>query len=197
MVLDRIQQAAKARVDKLRERGVSKTIRVMVVGIPNVGKSTLINNLSGGGKAKTANRPGVTRGKQWIRVTPYLELLDTPGLLWPKFEDPLAGRNLAFIGSIRDEITDVYALCLELLGFLKEAAPALLAARYKLNEDDLTLENDALLERICQKRGFILSGGRLDIDRGVAMVMDEFRDGKIGRITIERPQKDGDTEAQI
>ena len=113
-------------------------------------------------------------------------MLDTPGLLWPKFEDPLAGRNLAFIGSIRDEITDVYVLCLELLGFLKEAAPALLTARYKLGEDDLILENDALLERICQKRGFILSGGRLDIDRGVAMVMDEFRDGKIGREVYKR-----------
>ena len=187
-ILNRIQSMMQGKVDAMKQKGVSKTVRVLVAGIPNVGKSTLINQLSGGGKTKTANKPGVTRGKQWIRVTPYLELLDTPGLLWPKFEDPVVGLHLAMIGSIRDEVTDPYALSLELLDLLKKHEAPLLCARYKLENEDVSLESDALMEKICKKRGFMLSGGRLDVDRGVAMLLDEFRDGKIGRISLERPE---------
>ena len=158
----------------------------MVVGIPNVGKSTFINSFAGKACAKTGNKPGVTKGNQWIRLNKTLELLDTPGILWPKFEDPQVGLNLAFCGSIKDEILDTASLALELIKVLQRDYPQLLRERYKLDE----LDEDALvnMEAIAAKRGFILSGKRVDYERCARTVLDEFRGGKIGNITLEKVQ---------
>nr|WP_122013493.1 ribosome biogenesis GTPase YlqF [Maliibacterium massiliense] len=185
-VLKTIEQAVSDRVAAMKARGVNKIVRAMVVGIPNVGKSTFINMLTGASVARAADKPGVTRGKQWIRVAPHLELLDTPGLLWPKFEDAALAHHLAFCGAIRDEIIDQSELCAELLETLAAGWPQLLMQRYKLE----TLEGSgaALLEEICRKRGFLLKGGALDIDRGAHIVLDEFRGGKMGGITLELPE---------
>ena len=155
----------------------------MIVGIPNVGKSSLINRLTGKKAAKTGNKPGVTRGKQWLTLGSDMMLLDTPGILWPKFEDPKVGLNLAFCGSIKDEIMDISELGLELIARLSEVHPDLLYARYKLEQ----IEETALLtmEAIAQKRGFILAGKRIDYERTAKTVIDEFRSAVIGKITLE------------
>lgn len=184
-VVPMIDQAARQKVENAQKRGIKKTVRAMVVGVPNVGKSTLINLIKGKATIKTADRPGVTRSTQWFRVTPYLELMDSPGLLWPKLGDPLVARRLAYIGSIRDQVHDILRLCLSLLDELMQTHPDMLLARYKLT--DASLRGDALLEAICLARGFLLRGGELDIERGIAAVLDEFRGGKIGRITLEAP----------
>lgn len=184
-VVPMIDQAARQKVENAQKRGIKKTVRAMVVGVPNVGKSTLINLIKGKATIKTADRPGVTRSTQWFRVTPYLELMDSPGLLWPKLGDPLVARRLAYIGSIRDQVHDILRLCLSLLDELMQTHPDMLLARYKLT--DASLRGDALLEAICLARGFLLRGGELDIERGIAAVLDEFRAGKIGRITLEAP----------
>lgn len=156
---------------------------MMIVGVPNVGKSSLINRLTGKKSAKTGNKPGVTRGKQWLNLGQNMQLLDTPGILWPKFEDPQAGLNLAFCGSIKDEILDVATLALELIGVLKESYITLIAERYKLDEiGETPLE---IMEQIAQKRGFIQSGQRIDYERTGRTIMDEFRGGIIGKITLE------------
>ncbi len=181
-----IDAAAKQKIENAQKRGIRKTVRAMVVGVPNVGKSTLINLIKGRATIKTADRPGVTRSTQWFRITPYLELMDSPGLLWPKLEDPLVAQRLAYIGSIRDQVHDTLHLCLSLLDELMDMHPGLLLARYKL--DDTGLRGEELLEAICVARGFLLRGGELDIERGVVAVLDEFRGGKIGRITLETPQ---------
>ena len=161
-------------------------MKLGVVGLPNVGKSTLINRLHGGAIAKTGNKPGVTRANQWVRVGDYLELLDTPGLLWPRLDDAEAARKLAYISAIRDEVLDTYALACGLLDDLMELAPETLKERYHIQ--DLTLRGAALMEAVCRGRGFLLRGGEVDIERGCAVVLDEFRDGKLGRITLEQPQ---------
>lgn len=184
-VVPMIDQTARQKVENAQKRGIKKTVRAMVVGVPNVGKSTLINLIKGKATIKTADRPGVTRSTQWFRVTPYLELMDSPGLLWPKLGDPLVARRLAYIGSIRDQVHDILRLCLSLLDELMQTHPDMLLARYKLT--DASLRGDALLEAICLARGFLLRGGELDIERGIAAVLDEFRAGKIGRITLEAP----------
>ena len=163
-----------------------KSLRMMIVGVPNVGKSSLINRMTGKKSAKTGDRPGVTKGKQWLGLENGMQLLDTPGILWPKFEDPQVGLNLAFCGSIKDEILDTASLALELIKVLQRDYPQLLRERYKLDE----LDEDALvnMEAIAAKRGFILSGKRVDYERCDRTVLDEFRGGKIGNITLEKVQ---------
>lgn len=161
-----------------------KPLRMMIVGVPNVGKSSLINRMIGKKSAKTGDRPGVTKGKQWLGLENGMQLLDTPGILWPKFEDPEVGLDLAFCGSIKDEILDVATLALELIKVLQRDYPQLLMDRYKLDE----IEEDALtnMENIARKRGFILSGKRIDYERCGKTLLDEFRSGKIGNITLEK-----------
>jgi len=164
----------------------NKPLRMMIVGVPNVGKSSLINRMTGRKSAQTGDKPGVTRGKQWLSLKNGMQLLDTPGILWPKFEDPKAGLDLAFCGSIKDEILDTATLAMELIGVLQEAYPDLLCERYKLEEVcETPLET---MEEIARKRGFILPGKRIDYDRCARTVLDEFRGGKIGHITLERRQ---------
>lgn len=163
-----------------------KSLRMMIVGVPNVGKSSLINRMTGKKSAKTGDRPGVTKGKQWLGLENGMQLLDTPGILWPKFEDPQVGLNLAFCGSIKDEILDTASLALELIKVLQRDYPQLLRERYKLDE----LDEDALvnMEVIAAKRGFILPGKRIDYERCARTLLDEFRGGKIGNITLEKVQ---------
>ena len=163
-----------------------KSLRMMIVGVPNVGKSSLINRMTGKKSAKTGDRPGVTKGKQWLGLENGMQLLDTPGILWPKFEDPQVGLNLAFCGSIKDEILDTASLALELIKVLQRDYPQLLKERYKLDE----LDEDALvnMEAIAAKRGFILPGKRIDYERCAHTLLDEFRGGKIGNITLEKVQ---------
>ena len=163
-----------------------KPLRMMIVGVPNVGKSSLINRLTGKKSAKTGNKPGVTRGKQWLNLGDNMQLLDTPGILWPKFEDPKAGLNLAFCGSIKDEILDIATLALELIKVLQKDYPKLLEERYKLESlGETPLET---MELIAGKRGFIQSGQRIDYERTGRTFMDEFRAGTIGKITLEKCQ---------
>lgn len=163
-----------------------KSLRMMIVGVPNVGKSSLINRMTGKKSAKTGDRPGITKGKQWLGLENGMQLLDTPGILWPKFEDPQVGLNLAFCGSIKDEILDTASLALELIKVLQRDYPQLLRERYKLDE----LDEDALvnMEAIAAKRGFILPGKRIDYERCARTLLDEFRSGKIGNITLEKVQ---------
>lgn len=184
-VLKIIENLTRQKVERAEARGVRKTIRVMVVGVPNVGKSTLINRLHGGAIAKVGDRPGVTRANQWVRVGEYLELLDTPGMLWPRLDDPIAAKRLAYISAIKDEILDTYALAVSLLEDLVVMSPENVQKRYKLT--DMSLRGLALMEAVCRGRGFLMRGGELDIDRACAVVLDEFRDGKLGRVTLESP----------
>lgn len=167
------------------KKGMSRPIRAMVVGIPNVGKSTLINRLAGSKKAKAENRPGVTKTKQWVKAGKDLELLDMPGILWPKFEDETVGENLAITGAIRDEILDTAEIAVLLCKRLSEGWPSLLAQRYKLSEDDLSREPYDLFLLIGKKRGMLQSGGEVNEDRCANMLLDEFRGGVIGRISLE------------
>lgn len=192
--IELIERAARPTVEKFREKGVNKIVRVMVVGIPNVGKSTLINKLAGSSTAQVGDKPGVTRGKQWVKINPYLELMDTPGMLWPKFDDEKTALHLAYIGSIRDEIIDIEKLAVSLLTELKTLCPGALTQRFK--KLDLQAEGEELLYGVCKSRGFILSGGRLDTERGANAVLDDFRSGKIGRITLERPERDNAPETE-
>ena len=179
-----IRLLEKIRDEKNKDAARKKPLRMMIVGIPNVGKSSLINRLTGKKSAKTGNKPGVTRGKQWLNLGNDMQLLDTPGILWPKFEDPNVGLNLAFCGAIKDEILDIATLCLELIKVLQVRYPEMLMERYKLTE----LGETALdtMELIAKKRGFILSGGRIDYERTGKTVIDEFRSATIGHITLEQ-----------
>lgn len=166
---------------------VGRPIRMMIVGIPNVGKSSLINRLSGTRSAKVEDRPGVTRGKQWVSLEEGVELLDMPGVLWPKFEDKAAGERLAFIGSVRDEILDIEYLAMRLLDTLRPEYTAALAERYKIDaEKAAELEAFDLLEAIARKRGMLISGGEANTERAAIMLLDEFRSGTMGRMTLER-----------
>lgn len=190
IAVGKVSEAARDLVQRYKARGMNKVIRAMVVGIPNVGKSTFINRLRGGSPAKTSDRPGVTRGGQWIVINNYLEFLDTPGMLWPKLEDPQSALRLAFLGSVRDQIMDGEGLCAHLLEYLKENYPDQTMARFKLKE--LSGDGEALLEAACRGRGWLMSGGRCDTERGAAVILDEFRAGKLGAITLDRLQ----TEAE-
>ena len=168
------------------EKSIPRPLRLMIVGVPNVGKSSLINRLTGKRSALTGDRPGVTKGKQWLTLENGMQLLDTPGILWPKFEDPEVGLNLAFCGSIKDDILGIQDLGYELIRVLGESYPNLLMERYKLDEiSDQAIEN---MDNIAIKRGFILSGKRIDYERTGRTVVDEFRGGKIGRITLEKAE---------
>ena len=162
-----------------------KPLRMMIVGVPNVGKSSLINRLTGRKATQIGNKPGVTKGKQWLRLKNGMELLDTPGILWPKFEDNRVGIYLAFCGSIKDEILDLPTLALELIKVLRRDYPSLLLERYKLDDSCLEYEDIELLDEICRRRGYILPGKRIDYDRAGKAILDDFRSGKIGRITLE------------
>ena len=178
-----IENAASEKVKRMREKGVVKVIRAMVVGIPNVGKSTFINRIAGASRAQVGDKPGVTKGKQWVKISPYLELMDTPGLLWPKLEDEGLARHLAFIGSIKDDIMDVERLAGALLAELAVLCPAELAARYKQIEPGMSGEE--LLLAVSRSRGFLLSGGEADTERASRIVLDEYRAGKIARVTLD------------
>ena len=165
------------------EKSIKRPLRIMIVGVPNVGKSSLINRLTGRRSALTGDKPGVTKGKQWLTLSNGMQLLDTPGILWPKFEDPEVGLNLAFCGSIKDDILGVQDLGFELIKVLGEHYPEMLKERYKLDEvSEDALEN---MDNIALNRGFIMSGKRIDYERTGRTVLDEFRGGKIGRITLE------------
>ncbi|HOO26169.1 MAG TPA: ribosome biogenesis GTPase YlqF, partial [Clostridiales bacterium] len=167
---------------------VGRAKRLMVVGIPNTGKSTFINKLVGSKKAKAADKPGVTRQNQWFDARGGIQLLDTPGVLWPKFEDPSVGEKLAFIGSVKDEIMDLEFLAGKLLLFMREHYPKRLEDRYRLDlsENKVGLE---LLENLARKRGMLQSGGYADTERAAVMLLDEFRGGKLGRISLEWPEE--------
>ena len=191
-LLGTIDRSVRDIVEKAEEKGIRKTVRVMVIGVPNVGKSTIINRLRGTTIAKTGDRPGVTKSNQWIHVTPYLDLMDTPGMLWPRLDDQLAARRLCYIGSVKDDVVDVYGLTISLLEDLKASCPDTLSARFHV--EDLGAENVELLDAVCRGRGWLLKGGRYDYDRCCSVVLDEFRSGKLGKITLESPDgRTGDT----
>ena len=182
-----IDRAARETVERAAQRGIRKTVKAMVVGVPNVGKSTFTNKLHGGSIAKTGDRPGVTRANQWVRVSPYLDLLDTPGLLWPRLDDQLAARRLCYIGTVKDDVVDLPMLTIHLLQDMLKVQPAQVMERYRIQ--DAALTGEALLEAVCRGRGFLMKGGVCDYDRCCAVVLDEFRAGKLGRITLEMPPK--------
>ncbi len=184
-ITDTVKEILKDKIEQNKLRGyVNKAIRVMICGIPNVGKSSFINKLYGKSAAVTGDRPGVTRGKQWITLKNGMELLDTPGILWPKFEDKEAALRLAYTGAIKDDVLDVEDLCAHLCAFLAKNYPDRLVERYKIELED-GLQGFEVLERICRKRGFIVKGGEVDYLRGANVVLDEFRGCKLGRITLE------------
>ena len=185
-ILARIQEATRPAVERAAARGVKKTVRLMIIGIPNVGKSTFINRIHGSGIAKASDRPGVTRSNQWVKIGPYLELLDTPGMLPPRMDDQESARLLAYLGSIRDQIMNTEELAGQLLMHLQAINPAAVAARFKLPEGETYDDPQLALEAACRGRGWLISGGRPDVDRAAALVLDEFRAGKAGKITIER-----------
>lgn len=186
-----IQVANELMEDKIAadlKRGrINRPIRAMIVGIPNVGKSTFINKLVGRATTKTGDRPGVTRGKQWVKIRRGFELLDTPGILWPKFEDKKVALDLAFIGSIKDDILDIVTLSYNLISRLQEIAPEALTNRYKIQIDQEDT-SDMIFEKIARKRGFIIAGGGIDELRTAQILLDEFRAGTLGKISIERPE---------
>ena len=188
-------------IEKWNTRGMAgRPLRLMIVGIPNVGKSSFINRLAGAKAAKVEDRPGVTRGKQWVSLDDGFELLDMPGVLWPKFDDKLVGERLAFTGAVKDVILDTEYLACRLLEFLDENYHDMLTERYSIETDDIPPAEDELagctvgyeiLERIGKKRGFLVSGGEINTERAANTVLDEFRGGKIGRISLEKPKSRG------
>ncbi len=180
-----IQEACKEKLERDRKRGIlNRPVRAMVVGIPNVGKSTFINSLAGKACAKTGNKPGVTKGKQWIRLNRQVELLDTPGILWPKFEDQRVGLMLAYIGSIKDEILNTEELAAELIGHLGLHYPGVLEEKYQIENDADAYE---MLKRIALSRHCLLKGSELDTMKAAALLLDDFRNGRLGRLTLEYP----------
>lgn len=182
-----IQKACKKKIERDRKRGIlNRPVRAMIVGIPNVGKSTFINSFAGKACAKTGNKPGVTKGKQWIRLNKQVELLDTPGILWPKFEDQTVGQHLAFIGSIKDELIQSVELALDLIEFLVDRYPGILGDVYEVEENP---DSAAVLEAVANNRGCRKKGDELDYEKAAFLLLDDFRNGRLGRITIERPEE--------
>lgn len=187
-VIEVAQDLMKGRIEADLKRGrINRPIRAMVVGIPNVGKSTFINKLVGKSTTKTGDRPGVTRGKQWVKIRKGFELLDMPGILWPKFEDREVALNLAFIGAIKDDILDIVTLSYNLVAHLQKIEPLAITTRYKIQIDEQDT-SDEIFEKIARKRGFIVSGGKIDELRTAQIFIDEFRGGKLGKISIESPK---------
>lgn len=181
------KQALKNVIEKNKAKGMAgKSLRFMVVGIPNTGKSSFINRMAGKNKAVVADRAGVTRSNQWFNVGNGIELLDTPGVLWPKFDDPTVGDKLAFIGSIKDEVMDMESLSCRLLDVLKKTNPQMIENRYKISDFE-NLEGWEILEMIGRKRGFLIKGGEINYERTANIICDEFRGGKLGRISLELP----------
>ena len=181
-----VKEACKEKIERDRRRGIlNRPVRAMVVGIPNVGKSTFINSYAKKACTKTGNKPGVTKGKQWIKLSSTLELLDTPGILWPKFEDQTLGLRLAFVGSIKDDIINTTELAIELLKFLISEYPGLINERYGVEEKEDKVE---VLTDIARARNCLLKGNELDIDKAGLILLDEFRNGKLGRISLEKVQ---------
>lgn len=207
--LPMVRELLRPRLDQLKAKGMAgRPLRIMVVGIPNAGKSSFINRMAGASRAKVADRPGVTRGNQWVSAGKGVELLDTAGVLWPKFDDPLVGEHLAFTGAVKDVVMDVELLAARLLVLLAEKYPQSLLARYKVdvaalaaagdgsladckteNAQPATPEGAALLEAVGRRRGMLLPGGVIDTERAAVMVLDEFRGGMLGRFTLELPQE--------
>ena len=184
-----VRELLKDKLAAYAEKGqIGRKLRVIIVGIPNVGKSTFINRIAGRRAAIVSDRPGVTRGKQWINVDRGLELLDTPGILWPKFDNQTIGENLAFTGAIKDDVVDRVALGANLMLLLRERYPKNLTERYKF-EPDPDANGYELLEAAAKKRGFLISGGEYDLERMAAVLLDEFRGGKLGRVTLEEPRE--------
>lgn len=179
------------RRERLKAKGmVNPMLRIMIVGIPNVGKSSFINRVAKQNRAKVEDRPGVTRGNQWYSIAKNIEMLDTPGVLWPKFDDKIVGERLAFTGAVKDQILDTELLAVRLLDFLRSLKPADFIARFKLEDIDLdAIDSYELLNVIGKKRGMLISGGEIDTERAAIMLLDEFRSGKLGRITLEMPER--------
>lgn len=192
-----VKELASEKLERYKERGMAgKSIRAMVIGIPNVGKSSFINKFSGTKKAKVENRPGVTLDKQWVKTPHGIDLLDMPGVLWPKFEDRTVGENLAITGAIKDVVLNTDEIAVALCERLRDTAPDLLCARYKLKEAEISdAEPYDIFEMIGRKRGFLISGGEIDTDRTASTLLDEFRSAKIGRITLEMPH--GETKKEV
>jgi len=192
-VQDIVNKACEEKRERDRKKGILyRPVRAMIVGIPNVGKSTFINSFVGKASTKTGNKPGVTKGKQWIRLNKYTELLDTPGILWPKFEDQTVGLHLALIGSISDNILDITNLALELILILNRSYPELLVARYNISQPPAEIDiRDAgkILEEIAVKRACLLKGGAPDTDRAATLLLDDFRNARLGNITLEYPEE--------
>lgn len=188
LFLPSVNSALKDKLEIWKSKGiVRKNVRIMVAGIPNVGKSSFINKMSKGTKAKVEDRPGVTRGNQWFSIGKGYELLDTPGVLWPKFDDPTVGEKLAFTGAIKDQVIDIELLAVKILELLRDEYKNELVERYKLKKEDISnFTGYELLELIGKKRGMLISGGEIDTARASTMILDEFRAGKLGRITLER-----------
>ena len=190
-----IGEACKETIERDRKRGIlNRPVRAMVVGIPNVGKSTFINALAGKACTKTGNKPGVTKGKQWIRLNRQVELLDTPGILWPKFEDQKVGLCLALIGSIKDEILNTEELAMELIQFMQEKYPGALEEKYHMEAADDSYE---MLKGIAKSRHCLVRGNELDVEKAAALLLDDFRNGKLGRITLETCQNKDENERQL
>lgn len=182
-----IQEACKEKIERDRKRGIlNRPVRAMVVGIPNVGKSTFINALAGKACAKTGNKPGVTKGKQWIRLNKNVELLDTPGILWPKFEDQSVGLKLAYIGSIKDEILNTEELAAKLCEFLNDKYSGILGEKYDIEESD---DGFAMLQEIAKSRHCLVKGNEYDTEKAAKLMLDDFRNGRLGRITLEFPDE--------
>ena len=186
VIVNQINQVTEDIIEKARSKGIRKTIRGMIVGIPNVGKSTLINRLCGRKITQTGDRPGVTKSNQWVRVSPYLELLDTPGLLWPRLDDQEAAKRLCYLGSVKDDVLDLYGLTIHLLEELCGIITERVAERFHI--EDTKLKGLELLDAVCSGRGWLLKGNQYDYDRACNVILDEFRGGKLGRITLERPE---------
>ena len=182
-----VRSVLKEKIDRNAARGMNRPLRVMIVGIPNVGKSTLINQISGRKGAKAENRPGVTRGKQWVTVESSLLLLDTPGILWPKFEDPEVGMMLAYTGAVKEGVVDIEELACRLIQLLHQRYPQALKDRYGIDTQE-NLPGYELLELAGRKRGYLVSGGEVNTERMAKVLLDEFRGGKVGKFTLEMPE---------
>ncbi|MGN1081324.1 MAG: ribosome biogenesis GTPase YlqF [Acutalibacteraceae bacterium] len=183
-----VNTVLKGKKEQYAKRGlVNKSLKIMIVGIPNVGKSSFINRMSKSGKAKVEDRPGVTRGNQWYNAGDNICMLDTPGVLWPKFDDDTVAQNLAFTGAVKDTVMDIELLAIRLLDVLKTDYPRMLAKRYNLTDNITETDSRELFEFIGKKRGMLISGGEIDAERTASMLLDEFRAGKIGNITLEKP----------